>query len=75
MPETLQTLFKSRRFWAIVAGIVLVVAKEPVAKLGLTPEDVTKVVLLIGTWVAGETLRSSNATPVEPVTPSDKAGA
>ena len=66
MPD-LSSFLKSRRFWLTAASIAVVVFANN--KLGLTDEQITSIVLAVGSWVVGESLRSSqaggnNATPV-----------
>jgi hypothetical protein len=58
MPAFLQDLLKSRRFWVSVASIAAVVFKD---KLPFTEEQLQEMVLLIGAWIVGESLRSSSA--------------
>lgn len=52
----LASLFASRRFWAAIASLA-VVALQGV--LPFSPEQITQVVLLIGTWIVGDSLRST----------------
>ena len=59
--DVFQSLIKSRRFWASVASIAVVVLKD---KLPLTEDQITMMVLAIGSWIVGESLLSSQA--VEP---------
>ena len=51
--------FKSRRFWATVASILVVVGKEKFAQFGIDEAMVTNIVIAIGAWVVGESFRSS----------------
>ena len=60
MQDKLKSLLKSRRFWAVASGLIVVVSKE----LGIADLDETQVqniVILIATWVFGESLRSSES--------------
>jgi len=50
--DKLSTLFKSRRFWAALAGLVVVLA-DP---LGLDPATMEQTVWLIAAWVVGDSL-------------------
>jgi len=59
----MQELFKSRRFWATAAAIVVVVFKDRFSALGLSEDQVTNLVMAIGAWVVGESVRSSKAVP------------
>jgi hypothetical protein len=49
-------MIKSRRFWASVASIAVVVLKD---KLPLTEDQITGLIMAIGAWIVGESLRSS----------------
>ena len=59
MPPVIQTLISSRRFWAGVAAIVVIVAKDKLP-FPVTDDQITNVVMAIGAWIVGESLRSSN---------------
>ncbi len=61
MNDIFNSLIKSRRFWASIASIAVVVLKD---RLPITEEQITMIVLAIGSWIVGESLRSSQA--VEP---------
>ena len=61
MQDKIKVLLKSRRFWAVASGLIVVVSKE----LGLADLDevqVQNMVMLIATWVLGESLRSSEGS-------------
>ena len=58
MNEIFNSLIKSRRFWAAVASIAVVVLKD---RLPIPEEQITNIVLAIGAWIVGESLRSSQA--------------
>jgi hypothetical protein len=58
MQGKLDSLIRSRRFWIAAAGVAVVVLKETMA-IPLTEEQITQVVLLVGSWIVGESLRSS----------------
>ena len=61
MQNKIKVLLKSRRFWAVASGLIVVVSKE----LGLADLDevqVQNMVMLIATWVLGESLRSSESS-------------
>ena len=53
--------FKSRRFWAVASSIVIVLFKDRFAQFGITEEQVNTIVMAIGAWVVGESIRSSQA--------------
>lgn len=61
MQDKIKGLLKSRRFWAVASGLIVVVTKE----LGIANLDETQVqniVMLISTWVLGESLRTSDVS-------------
>jgi hypothetical protein len=60
MPSFVQDLLKSRRFWISVGAIAAVVLKDKLG-LPLSEEQITDLAILIGSWVVGESLRSSSA--------------
>ena len=55
-------LSSSKRFWAVITGIVVVLVSN--FDIGITPETATKIVVLISTWVAGETVRPINTPTI-----------
>lgn len=60
MQDKIKNLLKSRRFWAVASGLIVVVTKE----LGIADLDETQVqniAMLIAAWVLGESLRSSES--------------
>lgn len=59
MPSFVQDLLKSRRFWVSVGAIAAVVLKDKLG-LPLTEDQITDLAILIGSWVVGESLRSSS---------------
>ena len=55
-----QSLVKSRRFWVAVAGLVVAVGRDKIPLLqSFTDEQITQAVLVLGAWIVGESLRSS----------------
>ena len=56
--KMLNDLVKSKRFWAAVAGIAVVVMKDrlPVA---LDEQQITMIVMAIGSWIVGDSLRAT----------------
>ena len=57
----LQGLLKSKRFWASVASVAVVVLKD---KVPLTEDQISLVVLAIGGWIVGESIRPVNPPEV-----------
>lgn len=56
MSDKINSLIKSRRFWITIGTIAAVVFKD---KLGIPEDQIQAIVLAIGAWIVGESLRSS----------------
>jgi len=54
----LDVLLKSKRFWAAAAVVAVVILKD---KTPLTEQQIQELVLAVGAWIVGESIR-----PVEP---------
>jgi hypothetical protein len=52
----MQIILKSKRFWLTVASVLTVALKD---QLPLTAEQIQQIVLAIGAWVIGDSLRST----------------
>ena len=65
MPDILNSLIKSRRFWAGVSVNVVPVLNEKFG-WGLTEETMTTMALAVVGWIVGESLRSSQVSNVPP---------
>lgn len=65
VPDVIQSLIKSRRFWAGVAAIAVPVLNEKFG-WGLSEEGMTTMALAIVGWIVGESLRSSQDKPDVP---------
>ena len=59
MNDIFNSLIKSRRFWAAVSSIAIVIFQD---RLPISPEQIEMIVLAIGSWIVGESFRSSQAT-------------
>jgi len=63
--RTIMTKFKSllgsRRFWAGVAGMVVILADTFFGEGTVNPETVTNVVMILGAWIVGDSLRETVA--------------
>jgi hypothetical protein len=57
MNDMISSFLKSRRFWVAAAGVAFVVLKDRLP--GITEEQVTNIALMVGAWIVGESLRSS----------------
>ncbi len=53
---TMQIILQSKRFWLTVASVIAVAAKD---YLPLTEEQIQQIVLALGAWVIGDSLRST----------------
>ena len=51
-------LLKSKRFWISVASIAVVVMKDKLP-IALDEDQITAIVLAIGSWVVGDSLRKT----------------
>ena len=54
MVEKLKTLFKSRRFWAAVGGVLVVCLSDT---LGMDEGTANSVVAVAVAWIVGDSLR------------------
>lgn len=54
----LDGLLKSKRFWAAAAVVAVVILKD---KTPLTEQQIQELVLAVGAWIVGESIR-----PVDP---------
>ena len=54
----MEGLFKSKRFWVLLAAVAVVVLKD---KVPLTEDQIQILVYAVGAWVVGESIR-----PVDP---------
>jgi len=48
-------IFKSKRFWVAVAGIVAVVFED---KIPIEKAQLEQIILLVATWIVGDSLRA-----------------
>tara|TARA_Y100000296_G_C4984592_1_gene162349 strand:- start:86 stop:292 length:207 start_codon:yes stop_codon:yes gene_type:complete len=55
--DKIKALFSSRRFWAGVAGIVVVCTDTFAGKGTIDPAVVQDITLLIAAWIVGDSLR------------------
>lgn len=55
----LNNVLKSKRFWLTAAAVAVVVLRD---KTGLSDQQITELVLAVGAWVVGDSIR-----PVDPV--------
>ena len=58
MANKIQSLVTSRRFWIAVAGVV-VVAFDGFG-LSLTEEQTTNLVIVLGRWIVGDSIRKTD---------------
>jgi len=57
MFEKIKTMFRSRRFWVGIGGMVVVFADSLFGEGTVNPDTVQMVVLLAGAWIVGDSLR------------------
>ena len=50
-------LLKSKRFWLTAAAIAVAVLKD---KTGLSDQQIAEIVLAIGAWVVGDSIRPAD---------------
>ena len=60
MGAKINSLFKSRRFWVAVAGVVVVSSETVRANIGITADQTTNIVLVLGSWIVGDSLRTTS---------------
>ena len=58
MVEKVQALFRSRRFLVAVGGAVVVVFDG--LGLGLTAEQTTNLIIVLGSWLVGDSIRKTD---------------
>lgn len=58
MQSKLQSLVKSRRFWAAVSGLIVIIAQE-MGIANLNSDNIQNIVFLIISWITSESIRSS----------------
>jgi hypothetical protein len=61
MQDKLKNLLRSRRFWAVVSGLIVITTKE-LGIANLDESQVQNIATLVAAWVLGESLRSSDGT-------------
>ena len=57
MGAKINSLFKSRRFWVAVAGVVVVSSETVRSNIGITADQTTNIVLVLASWIVGDSLR------------------
>ena len=62
MGDKIKALLKSRRFWAAIGGVVVVVLQDTI---GLEPATANSIVAVAVAWIVGDSLRVTSATPTE----------
>ena len=59
MGTKINSLFKSRRFWVAVAGVVVVSSETVRSNIGISADQTTNIVLVLGSWIVGDSLRTT----------------
>jgi nitrate/nitrite transporter NarK len=49
-------LLKSKRVWAALAAVAVVVLKD---RTGLSDDQITNLVIAVGSWIVGDSLRAT----------------
>ena len=49
-------LLKSKRVWAALAAVAVVVLKD---RTGLSDDQITNLVIMVGSWIVGDSLRAT----------------
>lgn len=57
MLNNLNSLIGSTRFWTVIATVAVSLLKD---KIGLSEDQITSIVMSIGAWLAGESLRATS---------------
>ena len=60
MGAKINSLFKSRRFWVAVAGVVVVSSETVRANIGITADQTPNIVLVLGSWIVGDSIRTTS---------------
>lgn len=60
MGEKFKSLFRSRRFWVGVAGMLVICADTVFGEGTVDPETVQTVTLLAAAWIVGDSLRETS---------------
>ena len=59
MLEKFKAMFKSRRFWVGVAGVLVICADSVLGEGTVNAETVQMVTLLAAAWIGGDSLRET----------------
>jgi len=59
MGSKINSLLKSRRFWVAVAGVVVVSSETVRSNIGISADQTTNIVLVLGSWIVGDSLRTT----------------
>lgn len=54
--DKIKTLFKSRRFWTAVGGVIVVALQDT---LGIPEGTASTIVAMAVTWIVGDSLRTT----------------
>ena len=59
MLDKMKAMFKSRRFWVGVAGMVVICADSVFGEGTVNPDTVVNVTLIAAAWIVGDSLRAT----------------
>ena len=54
-----KSLFRSRRFWVGVSGMLVICADTLMGEGSINPDTVQAVTLLVAAWIVGDSLRET----------------
>ena len=60
MGAKINSLLKSRRFWVAVAGVVVVASETVRSNIGISADQTTNIVLVLGSLIVGDSLRTAS---------------
>lgn len=52
-----QDLVKSKRFWAAIAAILVVVVRDKFPNLPFSEDQISQIVMVVAAWIVGDSLR------------------
>ena len=61
LPEKMASLITSRRFWLLIAGVVLELSN---GRIVLSPDAIHAIVAVLGAWIVGDSLRKTEIKDV-----------
>lgn len=56
MGDKINTMFKSRRFWVAVSGVIVIVAQDVI---GLSQAQAEPIIAILIAWIVGDSLEKT----------------